>query len=329
MRSISSISLCVFLIGIAQNPALGLAAAAVATPEVSSFERSLEDAESKAKSFSGSLKASVAMVEASRFQARSAESALYPNLSLQGNYYYQTNVPNVALAPGFPTLNFGTHNNYSVGPVLNYTLFDAGKNRAAARSSDALADAKAEDLRTQTKLVQLLVRQAYFQVQYALKQLDLTADSLKLAQARSGDINQRLQAGAASRLDQVTAVREVLSYELKFRQAQADLSSALQGLLALTGEQKEVDTARPVTYDLLTKLPKGTEPPTVKVRLETLEATLENYGKLSFKEEGKNTPKYWPWISSQGLQNSPPKAKSQDFGQRLSCKRNLSTSTLT
>ena len=84
----------------------------------------------------------------------------------------------------------------------------------------------------------------------------------------------RYKAGAASRLDEVQAKRDVLSYQLKFRQAQADLAGSFRDLLALEGNTQVLDTSCPVSPAVEEKLPQGIEVPTVRIDLDSLEGSL-------------------------------------------------------
>ncbi len=170
------------------------------------FEQTLPQALRDAREKSSNLKAFSSSAQAAQHQADSAGAALYPNLSVQGSYFYQTEVPSLTLGPVGP-VSFGTNSNYSVGPVLSYTLFDGGKIRDNAKSHDLLAKARETNTATQEKQMELSVRQAYFRVQYALKQLVLTSDLLKLSSAQSRDIDLRFHAGSSSKLDQIQARR--------------------------------------------------------------------------------------------------------------------------
>jgi hypothetical protein len=104
--------------------------------------------------------------------------------------------------------------------------------------------------------------------------LELTVDSLRLSLAQDKDIEMRYKAGAASRLDEVQAKRDVLSYQLKFRQAQADLAGSFRDLLALEGNTQVLDTSCPVSPAVEEKLPQGIEVPTVRIDLDSLEGSL-------------------------------------------------------
>jgi outer membrane protein TolC len=238
------------------------------------FKQTLNEAITEIKSDSPLLQSSVATAEAAHFQADGAKSNLLPNLSLQGNYFYQTNVPNLNIGP--IDTNFGTHNNYSAGPVLSYTLFDGGKDRGNADSANLQALAREKGKKSQEAQLELSTKQAYFRVQYALRQLELTIDSLKLSLAQNKDIETRYHAGAASRLDEVQAKRDVISYQLKFHQAQSDLANSFRDLLALEGNNQELDTSRPLPALAQSPLPAGVEPPSLILDLERLEVSLSS-----------------------------------------------------
>ncbi len=239
------------------------------------FDQSLNDAVQSAKLQSGSLHSSQAMKEAASFNADAAGASLWPNLTIQGNYFYQTVVPSLNLGPAFGNKSFGTNNNYSIGPALNYTLFDAGKNSKFHQNAEFLAKSKDQTYHAQEAQLELSIRQAYFRVQYALRALDLTIDSLRLSQAQSQDITVRFKAGAASKLDEVQARRDLINYQLRFQQSQSTLSSSFRDLMALEGDHRELDVARPLSVAAAgAKLPEGVETPTIKLNLEPLETSL-------------------------------------------------------
>lgn len=240
------------------------------------FQQGLSDAEIKVSNHSETLKSISASIESSEYQAKSVKATAYPNLSLQATYFYQTEVPSQTLG-SLGTINFGTHNNYAIGPVLTYTLFDNNKESKNAESYDLLGQSKNANYIAQKKQLQLNIRQVYFRVQYTLRELILTAKSLKISQAQERDINLKFQAGASSRLDQTQAHRDVIGYQLKFRQAQTQLANYLRELIALTGVGIELDTSRPIPNEIISDIPKGVEIPTLRVDLDSLESTLEKF----------------------------------------------------
>jgi outer membrane protein TolC len=114
-------------------------------------------------------------------------------------------------------------------------------------------------------------------------------DSLKLAEAQNHDITTNYHAGAASRLELVDSERDVLTYQLQFQQRQADLSSALKDLLALTDEHP-ADVSRPGPPDVRNV--------SLILNLDHLSKSLAELGAWSFSAPDENQPQ----IHSQELQ---------------------------
>jgi outer membrane protein TolC len=202
----------------------------------------LHDAESRALSYSNRLKAAQSDQDAARFQSSAQYQTLLPRLSLQASYQYFNEIPKISIGP-VASVNFGTNNVYSFGPVISYTLFDAFSSRRAYQASTLLEQARQQD-RVATELQLLLnTRAAYVQVQLELEELKAIHDSWRLSEAQRRDVDSKFRAGAASRLDLVTAERSVLSYQIQFKQKQSELSSSVRDLLALLGDPRLDDPA--------------------------------------------------------------------------------------
>lgn len=249
-----------------------------AAADEGAFSETLKQAESAALQNSGVIKAAKDGALAAQKQADASGAALYPNLSLQGNYFYQTNVPVLQVGPpglGTP-FQMGDYNNYAVGPVLTYTLFDGGGAGRLSESAQSMARAKLEDSKNTVKQILLNTRQAYAHVQLSIKNLTVTADSLRLSEARETDVRNRLRAGASSRLDSVNARSDVINYQLKLRQAQTDLAAAIRDLLALTGRPQTGNLSRPWPKEISAKIPVGVEAPTDFVQFDRLEESLKS-----------------------------------------------------
>ena len=244
------------------------------------YSETLMKAEAQSLQNSALFKAARENFLAAEDQAKASEAALYPRLTLDGNYFYQTNVPQIYLGPigsgpALGPISFGANNNYSIGPTLSYTAFENGHSRGLWKSGKFLAQMRSEDAKTTKKQILLNTRLAYFKVQLSLRNLALTVHSLKLSQAREQDIRNRYRAGASSRLDAIHAKREVLNYQLKLRRTQNDLSSAMRDLLALTADPQDFQFIRPWPQELAQQLPEGVAEPSLYVRVETLDASLK------------------------------------------------------
>ncbi|OFZ55622.1 MAG: hypothetical protein A2428_12235 [Bdellovibrionales bacterium RIFOXYC1_FULL_54_43] len=222
--------------------ALFLTQAAHARPEV--LELGFREAEQQALASSNRLKAALSDANAAREQADAQYAALFPRVSLDGNYRYISEVPRLAVSPAFPPIQFGAHSNYSIGPALNYTLWDTGTARKSYRGALKLAEARDEDRKNTQLQLLFSVRSSYVRVLLALEELRLVNDTLRLARAQNRDVTSRYQAGAATRLDLVTSGRQTLNYELQFAQRQAALATNLKDLLALVSATGAFDIDR-------------------------------------------------------------------------------------
>jgi outer membrane protein len=248
------------------------------------FELSLKDAENRALNTSNQLKALYSTKDEATEQADSQFAALLPSLTLDGNYHYISNIPNLTLPiPGvteaFP---FGFHNNYSVGPTLRYTLWDTGKARDAYHGLDLLAQSRDEDRKTGELQLLLNVRAAYLRVQLALEELRLLNSSLELSKAQNRDIESNFRAGAATRLDRVDSQRDVINYQLQFEQKQIEVAVDFKDLLALIQENPNGDISKPG--------PPGVADEAMELDLDPLKASLQEASQWTFSPPTENQP---------------------------------------
>lgn len=248
--------------------ALLLTAAAAAQPP--RLALSLDDAERDALAHSPLLKAADGDLAAAEALVDAALAPLAPRLTLDGGYQYQTEAPKVALSPGAPTLQFGDHDAYSVGPTASVTLWDRGALRKAWRGQQAAAASRRARRDLIRRQVRLMTRLDYFDVQLALERERSLLDSLRLVEAQYADIGRRLRAGAASRVDWLSAHQQVLDRRRDLRSAQADVSSSLRALFALTGRGQDEDLAAPLDARVEAPPPDGVAPASVLVALEPL-----------------------------------------------------------
>ena len=251
---------------------LALQISAYAAPAVEQSEQlelSFHQAEGEAFKSSNRLKASSSDYEAAVEQADAGYAGFFPKLSLQGNYQYLGTVPSLSLGAG-PAVQLTTHSSYSIGPVLSYTFWDSFASRKSRDSLAKVAEARRQDRRSTELQLLLAVRATYIRVQLALEELRLVNGSLELARAQDHDIGSRFHAGAATKLDVVTSNRQVLSFELQFKQKQADLSAGLKDLLALLGTAAPKDVSHPG--------PPNVDQVSLILKLDSLPATLAALG---------------------------------------------------
>jgi outer membrane protein TolC len=227
----------------------------------------LSAAELAAEKTSPMLRAVQSDQDAAQRKAESRGGELWPRLTLDGSYKYLSDVPTLSLQPG-RSLSFGDHNNYSVGPTVNWTVWDRGALLESWRAARSAAHAKSEEYRASRRQVRLSVRMIYFQAQLSLEQVRLLGDSLKLAESQYQDIEKRRRAGTSSRTDALSAHQEVLERKRLFRQARADLAVSLRELFSLTGEEPACDLSLPLAVEDGQSPPEGVEPASALISLD-------------------------------------------------------------
>lgn len=241
----------------------------VLSAEIKNISLTLKDVESAAVSESLKIKASVSEVDAATMKAETESSFLWPLLTVDGSWKYSTKVPELNVGP--MSVQIGDHNVYSIGPTLTYTLIDFGAVRKNYKSLSAARDSKVEESKVIKKQTVLTAKATYFNILLASERLRLVADSLKLSISQAQDIQNRLKAGASSRMDAISADREVLNYQLQFRQSQADLSTELRTLFAQIGRGQNENVSLPIDNRIDYKTLKLFDTPTIIVSLDSLE----------------------------------------------------------
>ena len=244
-----------------------IATSVLAAEQVPVLEIRLKDSLSGAVETSGRLDSAEAETQAASSKAHSQESLLWPKLTFDATLRYVTEVPTLPI-PGAP-VPFGDNESYSIGPVLSWTLWDGGALRKGWRSQQSIAASRAEEKAQTEGQVILAVRLTYFSVLQAAEQQWLVADSIRVAQARSRDIERRQRAGAASKIDAISARKEVLALQLQFYKVQTELSIALRDLFSLSGKTDVADLSRPVDARIKNAEEISGVKPTAQIKLES------------------------------------------------------------
>jgi outer membrane protein TolC len=256
---------------------------------------SLDDSIQAAMDYSPSLKAAQFDADAAAAHASSMGAALLPRIGLDGRYAYTAQViPAITLPPpeaqafGISQLDFGFHNEYSIGLSANWDIIggiSTWRKWQVAGQQRTAAEAKLDDAKQNLKLK---VRLAYFQTQLAETQVRLYAEALKLAQSQSHDLDLRLRAGSSSRIDWLTASNDELKRRADYRVAQVALAGALRDLFALTGQYQDADVSIPVDGSDGESLPAKVEQPTLAVTLDGTAALMKELSgveKAGFKPQ--------------------------------------------
>ncbi|MGE8149630.1 efflux transporter outer membrane subunit [Pseudomonas vancouverensis] len=171
------------------------------------------------------LKAAVSRIDEARASAQVAGAGQYPALNLGGNYQRQN--------------NYGTTEKRSVFAEATYEIDFWGKQRAAADSADALANATVFDAQTLRMSLGASIADRYFEV------LSLT-DRLRLAQSIADDARQvldlvQVQAsqGAVSNLEVEQQRNAMQTFEAAMPPLRQQRDLALYQLAVLVGAPPE------------------------------------------------------------------------------------------
>jgi outer membrane protein TolC len=191
-----------------------------------------------------------AEADAVRNKVDAQHSLLLPKISLEGSYKYITEIPTLKF-PGGASTRFGDNQNYSIGPVLSWTLLDFGSTRKSVNGLRALEKAKTAEQEMSKRQILLNARLAYFKVQLRIEQQRLVSDSLKLVESQHKDIQNRINAGSSNRIDLLSAHKEVLNLKLQSRQIQTDLGADLRDVYTLIGRNDSVDLLVPLEVDAI------------------------------------------------------------------------------
>ncbi|HEX4048890.1 MAG TPA: TolC family protein, partial [Elusimicrobiota bacterium] len=231
---------------------LAAPASAAWAPE---FSLTMAEAEAAARAHALDVKAAAEDSASARADADAALAPALPRLTLDGYYKYQTEVPSLSVIPGQPPFQFGANRAASIGPTLNWTLWDEGALRKTWRAEQASARSQEEQERLVETQETQAARLAYVQVQLAREKVRLLADSVAVADAQYADIVKRLRAGASSRIDSLSSHQTDLQRRKDFLSAQSDLAGALRELFQLTGLGEGLDATRPVDVRVSSALP--------------------------------------------------------------------------
>jgi outer membrane protein TolC len=248
--------------------------------EVPAISLTLTQAEQQTLAFSPALKAKHAELDAAQAKVDAQTSLLWPRLTLEGTWHYVSEVPEISILPGRPPLAFGDHNNYSIGPMLSWNLWDSGGAWHTRFMAQAAFQAKLDEVRGLERTLKLQVRSTYFQAQLALEQVRQLVGAYKLFGAQYQDIRAQYHAGSSTRIDSLSSHQELLSAERQLHQAQLVLSAALRDLYNLTGTVAGPEMTAPIGADLVRSMPPDWVTPTLWVTLDPLEVSLQRFGNV-------------------------------------------------
>ena len=207
-----------------------------------------------------------------------ARAILFPKVSLDASYKYTAEVPELTTQSGTAsrTIKLTDNESYSIGPSINYLLFDFGSNWKNYQSAKYLEEAKEEEANAARTDTGFLTKLNYFNIQFSIEQMRLILDSLRLAMAQHSDIKKRKQAGYSSSLDESSAYKEVLNFKLKYYSTQSNLIAELVNLFNLINFKHDKQELYPLDSSLISNLPEDMEKPNLILDFEKLDNTVKN-----------------------------------------------------
>lgn len=160
------------------------------------------------------------------------------------------------------TQQVGEHLNWSIGPAIDFVVWDTGRILNRARSLWKIASSEANALDYNRRQALLNGRSAYIRVQLAKEQVRLVTDSLSLSRAQYTYVLDRKNAGTADLLDLTVAHQEMSDREKDLDEAQGELAVSKQNLLGALALDNEMDNAdnvdvEPIPSVLSVMLPRA------------------------------------------------------------------------
>jgi outer membrane protein TolC len=252
---------------------------------------SLADSEKSTLANSPQLKSLVYEQSSAEFRAGELKTQYYPRLSLAGTYRYVSEIQTVVTPfPALGALQLGEHENYSVGPQIDWTAWDSGARSNMYKSASMAAEAMKLQAKAAESRILLSARTAYFRVALAGEQVTLYADSLKLANSQYNDIKINVHAGTRSLADELSAHQQVLARLKQLRQARADMASALRDLAAITGQDYPGNISAPLDSRSSGPYPELVSKATSIVKLESIDSLLERFEPYAKAKLNENHP---------------------------------------
>lgn len=256
----------------------------------------LEQAETRALTYSPAIRAKHAEWKSTQAKAAGQSALLWPKLSVEGRVNYITEVPEFEIALPLPNtqpvqLAMGDNLNYSVGLQAVWKVWDSQAIRASAKALDKIAQAKQSEMKALEREVRLQTRLSYFQTQLTMERVKLLLDALRLAEAQHSDIQAKAQAGASSRIDRLSSELDVIACERQLREARNALATVIRQVYHLMGQEPEHSVSMPLGERAGKSLPASVARPSVIIVLdprETSRVKLESAQKAQKASEQPN-----------------------------------------
>lgn len=242
-------------------------------------------------------------VESARAKTFAQEVKRLPTLDLGASSTFQSKIGSISIPQLGIERTVGNRINWSVGPVVNWVVWDTGQIINKARSLKKITDAETENLENDRRQVLLNARTAYINVQLAKEQVMLVLDALKLARAQYDDVLNKKNAGTADLLDLTVAHQEMVDREKDLEEANGELVITKKALVAALGFEPESEQSDLLDVESIGKV-LGVLLPKADVYVDIMEhpqvLALEDQ-KLSAEFAARSiSGRHWPDVTLQG-----------------------------
>lgn len=296
------------------------AAVAAGDPSSQSFI-SFQEAEGLALKNSHSIASQEYAVQSAKEDAAAQKVKRYPNFNFDASSTFQSKIGQIVIPQQNVQQQIGDHISWSVGPSLNWVVWDTGQITNKAKSLGMVAEAQNETLDDYSRQVLLNARTAYIGVQLAKEQVRLVTDALKLARAQYADVSEKKNVGTADLLDQTVAHQEVVDREKDLESAQGALGVSKRTLVAALGFDPSEQDPDSIDVEAISNvmrqlLPKATV--AVNVEDHPKVKALEDQMIASELAARSSSARHWPKVSAYGTSTF----QYPNFGQNTTIQQN-------
>lgn len=198
-----------------------------------------KEAEETALRNSYQIAAQKYVVEAARDRAFAQEVKRLPTIGFNAESTFLSKVGRIEIPSSGINQEVGEHLNWSIGPMVNWVVWDTGQIVNKAKSIKSTADAEDQNLEYDRRQVLLNARAAYIGVQLAKEQVRLINESLRLARAQYDYVLEKKRAGTADLFDLTVAHQEVVDRIKDMEGAEGELAISKSNLVAAMGYDPE------------------------------------------------------------------------------------------
>ncbi len=210
---------------------------------------SFKDAEKMAIKNSPQIIAQQHIVSSAYEQASATNVQRLPTLGFNAQSTFVSKIGRIDIPELGLSKEVGSHVNWSVGPTINFVVWDTGNILNKAKSLKKSAEAQGNTLDYDKRQVLLSARASYVGVQLAKEQVRLVKDALVLAKAQYNYIADRKKIGTGDDLDLTVAHQEMSDREKDLDEAEGALAASKRALVASLGIEDEIEKADEVDVD--------------------------------------------------------------------------------